>query len=317
MACDSSNRTVRAVEIREYALIIDPKSQFYGDEKYKITNFSSLNDISDDCVIWLRGKGNVSDSVISQLKNRRNVLIICNEETESYIFERLNKSYEINYIVTDYPRDMYFSILSKFFCSFSKPIIHWEKSVIETKQIGRNVSIGINCYIGPEVEIGNNVTIHNNVVIECPCKIGEYSNIYSGAVMGTNGFGYYRVHNENLQIPHFKGIKIGHHVDIGANTCIDRGCLTDTVIGNYVKIDNLVHIAHNVQIEDYCMVVAQAMIGGSSTIGENTYIAPGVRIIDQIKIGQNALIGMGAVVRNTIEDNKVAVGIPARIIREQ
>lgn len=311
------NKLINAEEIVAYITKLDKKAKFLGDEKAVAENFSSLNSISDKSIIWFRGKQNAGENVIRQLKRVNNILIICNEETKEIIFSALGKEAGINYIVTETPRDTYFSILSHFFYSIPNPVIDWERSVIKTSHIGKNVSIGANCFIGPDVEIGNNVFIHNNVVIECPCTIGSYSNIYSGTVIGTKGFGYYVENGKNYQIPHFKGVKIGHHVDIGANTCIDRGCLTDTVIGNYVKIDNLVHIAHNVQISDGSMIVAQAMIAGSSSIGENTYIAPGARVIDQIRIGNNSLIGMGAVVTKSFGDNKVAVGVPAREVRSQ
>jgi UDP-3-O-[3-hydroxymyristoyl] glucosamine N-acyltransferase LpxD len=304
-------------EIVAYTTKLDRKAKFWGEEKTVVEKFSSLNSISNKSIIWFRGKQNVDENVIRQLKGVNNILIICNEETKEVLFSALDKNFGINYILTETPRDMYFSILSRFFYSTQNPMIDWERSVIQTSNIGKNVNIGANCFIGPDVEVGNNVFIHNNVVIECPCIIGNYSNIYSGTVIGTKGFGYYVENGKNYQIPHFKGVKIGHHVDIGANTCIDRGCLTDTVIGNYVKIDNLVHIAHNVQISDGSMIVAQAMIAGSSSIGENTYIAPGARVIDQVRIGNNSLIGMGAVVTKSFEDNKVAVGVPAREIRSR
>ena len=113
------------------------------------------------------------------------------------------------------------------------------------------------------------------------------------------------------------GVVIGHHTDIGANTCIDRGCLDDTRIGNYVKVDNLVHIAHNVVIHDHVMVVAQAMLGGSSEYGEYTYVAPGARVFDSVKVGREVIIGVGAVVKSNVEDKKTVVGIPAHEIRRK
>jgi len=117
-------------------------------------------------------------------------------------------------------------------------------------------------------------------------------------------------------VPHYGGVVIGQNVEIGANTCIDRGTLDDTIIGNNVKIDNLCHIGHNCIIKDNSSIVALSMLGGSAIIEENSYIAPGVMIKNQLKIGENSLIGIGAVVIKDVEKNKVVAGVPAKVIRE-
>lgn len=165
--------------------------------------------------------------------------------------------------------------------------------------------------------IGDNVVIKNNVSIEGKVIIGNNTIIHSGVVIGTDGFGYYQnEEGKNIKVPHYGGVVIGEYVEIGANTCIDRGTLDDTVIGNYVKIDNLCHIGHNCVIEDNSSIVALSMLGGSAEISKNSYIAPGVMIKNQLKIGENSLIGMGAVVTKDVEKNKVVAGVPAKVIRE-
>ena len=110
---------------------------------------------------------------------------------------------------------------------------------------------------------------------------------------------------------------LGNNVDIGANTCIDRGTIEDTIIGDYSKIDNLCHIAHNVVIESNVFVIAQSMIGGSVLLKNDSYVAPGSIIMNQITIGNSSLVGMGAVVTKDVEDEKVVAGIPAKVIRER
>ena len=112
-----------------------------------------------------------------------------------------------------------------------------------------------NCYIGDEVEIGDDTVIHPNVSVICPCKIGRGCEIFPGVVIGADGFGYYMEHDIPYREIHFRGVVIGDHVDIGTNTCVDRGLLTDTVICDHVKIDNLCHIGHNVKIEENCLTM--------------------------------------------------------------
>lgn len=302
--------------IVEYISAIWGVVRYEGKKGIEITGFSSPNELSDNYMIWIKDKSNVNEVLVKKLGMTKDVLIICNNETKKYLSMFWDEKGNGNYLITEYPRDTFFSVLAHFFKIDSSAIIDWEHSTILTEKIGEDVSIGANCFIGSDVEIGNHVIIHNNVVIECPCRIGDYSNIYSGVVVGSNGFGYFNENGIKVQIPHFKGVYIGHHTDIGANACIDQGCLSDTIIGNYVKIDNLVHIAHNVQIADHCMIVAEAMIAGSSVIGTKTYIAPGARIIDHVQIGNNAIVGMAAAVRKDVRDNMVVVGVPAQELRE-
>ena len=105
-------------------------------------------------------------------------------------------------------------------------------------------------------------------------------------------------------------------MEIGANVCIARGTLADTIIECNVKIDNLCHIAHNVHIGKNCLVIAQSMLGGSSVLHDDVYVAPAAAIINQVEIGRNSLVGMGAVVTKSVEENKVVAGVPAKVLRD-
>jgi len=142
-------------------------------------------------------------------------------------------------------------------------------------------------------------------------KIGEFCSI------GNEGFGFVQDYDGAwIRFPHHGGIIIGDDVEIGDNVCIDRGSLSDTVIGKGVKIDNLVHIAHNVTIGENSMIVAKSMIAGSVKIGDNCWISPSSNIRNGIKIGNNVMVGMGSNVVKDIPDNVVVAGNPARVIRE-
>ena len=188
--------------------------------------------------------------------------------------------------------------------------------MVLTDKLGQNINIGPGCYIDSENEIGDDVYIHSNVTIEGFCRIGNRTEIFSGTVIGADGFGYYREDGIPQKVPHFKGVIIGEDVEIGANTCIDRGCLGDTVIGDHVKIDNLCHIGHNVQIENNSLIVAGSILCGSVHLKNGAYIAPGAIVKNRMEVGSGSLVGMGAVVTKNVEHGKVVTGIPAHVMRD-
>lgn len=278
---------------------------YYGDS-IEIDSFSDIKKIYDHSVIWIKSKEFLTENIVAELREHQNVLVICTEKADCMK----------NCIVTPNPKEVYFSILKRFFVKTKERKID-KSAVVLTDKIGKNVNIGPLCYISEEVEIEDDVFIHARVSIEGRCHIGKGCEIFSGVVIGTDGFGYYREQETLQKAPHFKGVIIGEYVDIGANTCIDRGCLNDTRIGNYVKIDNLCHIAHNVCIEDRCVITAGTVIAGSVQIGKEAYFAPGAIVKNQIVIEKQAFVGMGAVVTKPVEANKVVAGLPAKVLRDR
>lgn len=299
---------VQAKNIIEYVQNEGFSASLFGDEDLEIERFCALKDLKPRAITWINNIKNFDRDLFSSLNY--DLLIVMDLQGDIINFKH------VNIIDCDNPKAVYFEILKEFFKESSEPYIS-NQSVIETNDIGSNVSIGHFCYIGKDTIIGNNVIIKNNVIIECPAMIGDNSIINSGVVIGTYGFGYYQTNdNEYHQVPHFAGVKIGNDVEIGANTCVDRGTMTDTIIGNGVKIDNLCHIAHNVIIGDNSLVIALSLLGGSCVLKSNTYIAPGSIIKNQLTIGENAFVGMGSVVINDVGDNSVVVGNPAKFLRE-
>jgi UDP-3-O-[3-hydroxymyristoyl] glucosamine N-acyltransferase len=171
--------------------------------------------------------------------------------------------------------------------------------------IASGVTIGAGSRIGPNTCIAN-CTIGANVSIGANCSIGQA------------GYGYERDEDGALlHFPHVGRVVIDDDVDIGANTCIDRGAIGDTVIGRGAKIDNLVHIAHNVQVGAHSMLIANTMIGGSVVIGERAWVAPSACIKNQVTIESDAVIGLGAVVLRDVAPGEVVVGNPARILESR
>jgi UDP-3-O-[3-hydroxymyristoyl] glucosamine N-acyltransferase len=179
-------------------------------------------------------------------------------------------------------------------------IVHHNAVLAPGVIIGSGVAIEEDVYVGPN-------TVIANAVIRCHAKIGANCSI------GLPGFGYEKDETGRYwRFPHMGGVIIEENVEIGSNTCIDRGSIGNTVIGSGVKIDNLVHIAHNVVIGENTLVIANSMIGGSTTLEKGVWVAPSVSIMNQIRIGQGATLGMGAVVLKNVDDHAVVVGNPAK-----
>ncbi len=181
-------------------------------------------------------------------------------------------------------------------------------------RIGQHVRLAAGCVIGPKVRIADHVSIGANTVL-AHCDIAEGVRIGCNCSIGLPGFGYEKDENGVYwRFPHTGGVRIERDVEIGSNTCVDRGSLGDTVIGAGSKIDNLVHVAHNVVLGNNTVVIANSMLGGSVTIGEGAWVAPSVTIMNQTNIGAGATLGLGAVVLKDVAPRQVIVGNPGRVL---
>ena len=166
-------------------------------------------------------------------------------------------------------------------------------------------------YIGRDCQIGDDVCLFPNVVIYAQCQIGHRVSIHAGTVIGSDGYGY--VFDEGR---HRKSLQVGNviihdDVEIGANTAIDRGALGATVIGQGSKIDNLVHIAHNVVIGRHCLIMGQVGFAGSTQLGDYCVIASQSGIAGHLKLGHQATVGAKSGVMRDIPDKGTVLGIPA------
>jgi UDP-3-O-[3-hydroxymyristoyl] glucosamine N-acyltransferase len=190
-------------------------------------------------------------------------------------------------------------------------------AVIEPRVvIGREVVIGAGCYIGERTTIGDHTKIHPNVAVMHDVTIGSRCIIHPGVVIGSDGFGFTPTGDENLKVPQVGRVEIGDDVEIGANTTIDRATIDATVIGNDVKIDNLVQIAHNVQIGDHTRIAAQAGISGRTVIENNVVIAGQAGFQNGIRVGEGSVVaGQAGVTRHVKPGSRVS-GYPARDHRE-
>jgi UDP-3-O-[3-hydroxymyristoyl] glucosamine N-acyltransferase len=179
-----------------------------------------------------------------------------------------------------------------------------------------SVTIGKNVVIEDDVEIGEGTVIEHNVVIHSGTRIGKNCLIRTHAAIGGGGFNYATTDNGLVKVPDLGGVDIGDEVEVGSHTCIAKGLVNDTVIKKGVKIDNLVHIAHDCFVDEGAFVIACAELSGYVSLGKRTRIAPGSVIKQRVTIGDDVVVGMGAVVFKNIADDAVVVGNPAKPIRQ-
>lgn len=209
--------------------------------------------------------------------------------------------------------------------------IHPAAVVHESAKIGENCKIGAGSYIGKNVKLGNGVILYPNVTIMDETIIGAETVIWSGTVVrercevgakcifhanvsiGADGFGYRpREDGRGLaKIPQIGNVIIGNDVEIGANTCVDRGKFSSTVIGDGCKIDNLVQIAHNCELGRSVIIAGVSGMGGSCTIGDGAVIAGAVAIKDHMNIGAGAVVGACSVVFKDVPAGATVLGHPA------
>jgi UDP-3-O-[3-hydroxymyristoyl] glucosamine N-acyltransferase len=187
--------------------------------------------------------------------------------------------------------------------------------------IGQNVSIGSNCLIGhntiieKNVSVGDNCIIGSNTIIR-NSLIKDNVRILDNCVIGKHGFGFFPTQNKNLRYPHMGIVIIEENCEIGCGSTIDRGSMSNTVIGKNTYLDNQIHIAHNVRIGENSIIAGQVGIAGSSTIGNNVKIGGQAGISGHLKIGNNVEIAGGSGVIKDIPDNSKVMGYPAKNIRE-
>lgn len=197
-------------------------------------------------------------------------------------------------------------------------------------QMGRDVAIGPNCYVGdsaslgdgcvlfPGVYVGAGVSIgeggklYPNVVIHHGCTLGRNVTLHAGVVIGADGFGYASGPVGLVKFPHTGSVEVGDDVEIGANSTVDRAKTGATIIGSGTKIDNLVHIAHNVKIGRNCIIVALSGVAGSVVIGDNVTLAAQTGVKDHVHIADGCVVAARAGVIGDLGKGQVVSGFPAR-----
>ena len=214
--------------------------------------------------------------------------------------------------------------------------IHPTAVIHETASIGEGCKIGANCYVGKNVSLGKGVVLYPNVCVFDETTIGDHTIVWSGTVIrerciignhcifhtnvsiGADGFGY-RPSDDGrglVKIPQIGNVIIGHHVEIGANSCVDRAKFSSTIIGDGCKIDNLVQIAHNSVMGRSCIMAGHSGLAGSVTLGDGVIIGGSASIKDHTTIHSGATVGAGSGVMNDVPAGQTVLGYPAQDSRE-
>jgi len=232
-----------------------------------------------------------------------NVLFSTSEVTSKFYPSSINDNFD--YTVRDIA-------VTKF-----KDKVKYGKNVL----IGDNVILGSNCLIGhntiieQNVSIGDNCSIGSNVIIR-NTLINNNVTILDNCVVGKHGFGFFPNNKKNLRYPHIGIVIIGENSEIGCSCTIDRGSMSNTVIGRNTFLDNQIHIAHNVKIGENSIIAGQVGIAGSSILGNNVRIGGQAGISGHLTIGNNVEIAGGSGVIKNISDNSKVMGYPAKNIRD-
>ncbi len=244
-------------------------------------------------------------SLLRNIENISGVCLLCNEN----VYKELADKENVHTCVVENPKDIFYKLhnhlaqMTDFYKKITDRVIPNSCRIDPSAVIHDGVLLGENVIVESHVAINSNTIIGNDVVVR------------SGSVIGGEGFQFLKCGNTIIGIKHAGRVRICDHVEIQANCCIDRAVFDDeTTIGEYTKLDNLVHIAHNVKIGSRCLLAANANLGGYVTIGDDVWVGPSATISNRIFIGNNARISIGSVViRNVLESQEV-YGNPALII---
>jgi UDP-3-O-[3-hydroxymyristoyl] glucosamine N-acyltransferase len=188
----------------------------------------------------------------------------------------------------------------------------------DESKIGDNVRLYPQVFVGDHVSIGDNTILYPGVKVLDGCQIGKDCIIHAGTVIGSDGFGFAMEQDSSSRrkVPQVGNVIIGHDVEIGANVTIDRATMGSTRIGNGVKLDNLIQVAHNVEIGENSVLIAQSGVAGSTKIGKNVILAAQAGLVGHITIGDGAIIAAQAGVAHSIKEKEIVLGSPAFNIRE-
>lgn len=209
--------------------------------------------------------------------------------------------------------------------------IHPTAVIHATATVGTGCKIGAGCYIGAGVSIGNGTVLYPNVtildyttigvhtalwpgtVIRERCIVGSYCILHSNVSIGADGFGFRPSPDGKglIKIPHIGNVVIGNGVEIGANSCVDRGKFSSTIVGDGCKIDNLIQIGHNSKMGRCCIMAGASGLAGSVTLGDGVIIGGGARISDHVTLGNGVTVGGNSGVINDVPDGGKVMGYPA------
>ena len=298
----------KKITIRELVVFLGCSvKEVYGTVKDRyIDHLADVAHVDETTLDWVGANNPAKQQIVENSK----ALVVLTDIGVEYT-ETLRKSGK-TLIVVDNPKMALAKVGNHFFVKQPTPGIHPTAVVAPDAMIGENVYVGPYTVIG-KAEIGEGCIIDSNVRIYDDVKMGKNCRIKAGAVIGGEGFGFEKDENGNkFRFPQIGSVVMGNDVEVGANTCIDRGALSDTVIGDHTKINNLCHIAHNNVIGRNVTITGCVNVSGSNLIDDYVWIAPNASIRGYIHLGEGCTVGMGAVATKDIPAHETWVGNPAR-----
>jgi len=294
---ENSANSVLASEVAEFL-----GRELHG-ENVVVYGPTTLDNVKDRSMIYLRKDDKLpTERIAAELE----ILIISENE--------LGDDAPGSYIVTSNPELDFVHVVNKFFKRITSPEIHKSAVIEDGANVGLGVSVGSGSYIGPEVEVGEYTSICQNVVIIGKVKIGQHCVIKPNSSIGSEIFNFVYGEETWEQFPQVGKIVIGDNVWVGANTTIEKGTLTDTVIHAGVKIDDLVQIGSSCVIEDDSIIAAGTVLCHDVKIGKKCWVAPNVSILQKVQIGGECTIGLGSVVLVDVLNRTIVAGNPAQPI---
>jgi UDP-3-O-[3-hydroxymyristoyl] glucosamine N-acyltransferase len=290
----------QSIESQEIANFLGLK---LNGKNLTITQFSSINNITPGSLVFANKYIPVLANTLNSYDGQILALVVPEYEHEL----------QCSHIVVSNPRLEFAKVMNRFMVK--QPSGRVAKTAIlgDGVLLGSDVTIGEYVVIGNNVRIGDHTEIRNHVVIGDNTLIGSHCLIKSHAVIGEEGFGFdFEADSTPVRIPHIGSVEIGNNVEIGAFSTVVKATLEKTVIGSYVKVDDHVHIAHNVVIGEKTLLTACSIVGGSVTIGKGVWIAPNASITNKMSVGDRSFVGIGSVVNKDVPENSIVVGNPAR-----
>ena len=273
------------------------KGELVGDPDLVISSIATIQNASSGCISFL-----ANPKYKKFLKESSASAIIVSPE--------LSMRLETPGIIAEDPYAAY-AIISSMFTRHRNP--YSDKSISyfvhETAEVHDSVIIGPNVYIGPECKIGRNSIVHANSSLVMNVELGQNTIIHFNSILGSDGFGYAPQKEGYIKIEQLGKLIIGDNVEVGAGCTIDRGAIDNTEIHNGAKLDNQVHIAHNVILGENSAIAASCAIAGSTTIGKNLQMGGLSGILGHLNIADNVLIGAHTLITKSIDKPGNYVGI--------
>ena len=271
-----------------------------GDGNAIVDNLNTIQDANDSSLSFV-----ANQKYSKYLSSSKALAFIVHPNTIDGIDEG-------NYLVTDDPYLAFAKASSLFSSNLMKQNIgsvHPTATVFPETNLGKNVVIGPNVYIGPNCSIGDFSSIRANSSLVSDVQVGSNTHVHNGAVLGSDGFGYAPSKDGYIKIEQLGSLIIGSDVEIGAGCTIDRGALGDTHINDGVKLDNQVHIAHNVELGSHSAIAACCAIAGSTVIGKNFKMGGLSGVLGHLNIADNVTVGAHTLITKSIKESGEYIGI--------